>query len=453
MLVFDHDAACWYCDLDRIHAKSYTDNVVDLLLAKLARLPTKTQLALQQMACLGNAAEVTMHAIVLGTSTEDVHAAQSEAVRQELVERLEGSYNFIPDRVQEALYSMIPPALRAEAHLAIGRLLAANIPADTREEAIFEIVNHLNRGAALITAPDEREQVAELNLMAGKRAKASSAYASALTYLTAGATLLPEDAWERRHDLAFELELHAADCGAGRAARQAAEARLAALATRSAGTVQRCSVAHRRTHLYTMLGAGERAVGVALECLRHVGIDWSAHPAEEEARGEYERFWSRLGSRAIEDLVDLPPMQDPEALAILDVLTSVGLPALYTNGNLYALSVFRANNISLERGNSDAAPYNYAGMGLIASARFGQYDRSYRLAKMACDLLERPGWNHFGGRACFIFAVVVPWTRPLTEAIGPARRAFQMAKEHGDPAFAAIASRGLNSIFLAASHP
>src|SRR5262249_20186993 len=153
------------------------------------------------------------------------------------------------------------------------------------------------------------------------------------------------------------------DCEVCTGALQAAEARLAALATRSAGTVQRCSVAHRRTHLYTMLGAGERAVAVALECLRHVGIDWSAHPAEEEARGEYERFWSRLGSRAIEDLVDLPPMQDPEALAILDVLTSVGLPALYTNGNLYALSVFRANNISLERGNSDAAPYNYAGMG------------------------------------------------------------------------------------------
>src|SRR6516165_5880761 len=149
MLTFDHDAARWSWDLERIHAKSYTDNVVDLLVAKLARLPAKTQLALQQMACLGNAAEVTMHAIVLGTSTEEVHAALSEAVRQEFVERLEGSYKFIHDRVQEAAYSMIPPALRAEAHLAIGRLLAANIPAETREEAIFEIVNHLNRGSVL----------------------------------------------------------------------------------------------------------------------------------------------------------------------------------------------------------------------------------------------------------------------------------------------------------------
>src|SRR5262249_14410057 len=156
-------------------------------------------------------------------------------------------------------------------HLRIGRLLAQT-PPEKRDERIFEIVNQLNRGTALITSHNEREQLAELNLAAGKRAKASSAYASALIYLTAGAALLPQDSWERRHDLAFELELHAADCEVYAGALRAAEERLAALAARAAGTVQRFVVAHRRVNLYVMLAAGERAITVALECLRSVGI-------------------------------------------------------------------------------------------------------------------------------------------------------------------------------------
>jgi predicted ATPase len=128
LLRFDHDAACWRWDLVRIHDKGYTDNVVDLMVGKLSRLPVETQQTLQQLAYLGNVAAVAMLSIVLGTPEEQVHAALWPAVRQELVERLEGRYRFIHDRVQEAAYSLIPQALRAEVHLRIGRLLVTQTP-------------------------------------------------------------------------------------------------------------------------------------------------------------------------------------------------------------------------------------------------------------------------------------------------------------------------------------
>jgi len=236
-------------------------------------------------------------------------------------------------------------------------------------------------------------------------------------------------------------------------ALQGAEQRLAVLATRVVGTVQGCVVARRRVDLYTMLGAGERAVAVALECLRHVGIDWLTHPNEVQTRDEYERVWSLLENRAIEDVVDLALMQDPEAVATLGVLSSLSIPAMYIGDDLGTLSYCRATNLSLERGNSDLAPFNYAATGLIASARFGHHDEGYRLAKMACDLLERRGLTHFGGRTYFVFAAVVPWIRPLREGLHPARRAFEMAKEHGDPAFAAMGCRALGAILLALGHP
>jgi PAS domain S-box-containing protein len=453
LLALDHERARWSWDLGAIHAKRYTDNVVELLAGKLTRLPLDTLDALRHLACLGNVANVAKLSIVLEMSEEQVHAALSEALRQQLIDRVVRSYKFVHDRVQEAAYALIPETSRAEAHLTIGRLLVAQTPPEKRDEAIFEIVNQFNRAVPLITSHEERERLAELNLAAGMRAKASSAYVSARTYFATGAALLPEDAWECRQELAFELELQPADCEVCTGALQAAEERLATLATRAVGTVQQCFVARRRVDLYTMLGDGERAVTVALECLRHVGIDWSAHPTEAEAHAEYERIWSLLGDRTIEDLVDLPLMHDPEAQATMNVLTSLTVPALYTDNNLVALGICRAAILSLERGNSDAAPANYQSLGMIASARFGHYERGYRFGKMACDLLERWRWNHFGGKTYYLFGVHIPWTRPLVEGIVPLRRSFRMAKEHGDPTFAVFALRDLCSILLTLGHP
>src|SRR5262249_31362503 len=217
--------------------------------------------------------------------------------------------------------------------------------------------------------------------------------------------------------------------------------------------VQRCTVAQRRVDLYVILGAAERVVAVALECLRHVGIDWSAHPAEVDARHEYERIWSLLGNRRIEDLVDLPLIRDPEARATLDLLTSLVLPALYTDPNLFALSAGMAVNLSLEHGNSEGSLLNYVATAMVAGPRFGHYDEGYRFGKLACDLLERRGLTYFGARTYTAFAIVVPWTRPLREGIEPSRRAFQMAKDHADPTYASLASRGLSTLLLPLFHP
>jgi len=99
--------------------------------------------------------------------------------------------------LQEAAYSLIPQQLRAETHLRIGRLLVEGTPSNEREERIFEIVNQFNRAAHLITN-DERRRVAELNLIAARRAKFSIAYASALSYLETGRGLLTEESWKHR---------------------------------------------------------------------------------------------------------------------------------------------------------------------------------------------------------------------------------------------------------------
>ena len=187
LLAFEPDAAAWKWDLGRIRAKGYTDNVVDLMVGKLKRLVRQRRRnRLKQLACLGNIAEIATLTLVHGLPEEEIHAALWDAVRTELIVRQDGGYAFVHDRVQEAAYGLIPESERPAIHLRIGRLLAGQTPAEKLKDRIFEIVNQLNRGAGLITAREERERVAELNLIAGERAKTSTAYASALTYFGAG---------------------------------------------------------------------------------------------------------------------------------------------------------------------------------------------------------------------------------------------------------------------------
>ena len=453
LLALDHGKARWSWDLDRIHAKGYTENVVDLMVGKLNRLPIRTQSTLQHLAYLGNVGESTILSLVLETSEEQVHADLSEAVRLELVERRDASYRFVHDRVQEAAYFLIAAEHRAEAHLRIGRLLVAHTPPEKRAEGIFDIVNQLNRGAALITSGDEREQLVELNLLAGERAKASTAYASALNYLAAGAALLPDDAWERRHELTFELELHNAECEFLTGAL-AAEQRLVALSTRAATTVERASVARLRVDVYTTLGQTGRAVAVGLDYLRHLRIEWSPHPPEQEARLEYDRIWSQLGSRTIEDLKDLPSMSDPASLATLDLLTKLGPPASFTDMNLWLLTVCRAVNLSLERGNSDGSCAAYVRLGMIAGARFGDYQAAYRIGRVGCDLVEQRGLRGFQALTYNAFAShVVPWTKRVTTGRGLLRRAFEVANQTGDLIYAGYSSTHLINNMLAAGDP
>ena len=212
LLTFDYRARRWVWNLLRIRAKGFTANVVELMVEKLKRLPPETLKVLQQFACMGNRAEFEMLRMGYHGSVQEMHDHLSEAVRSGLIFRADNSYGFQHDRVQEAAYSLIPEELRAEAHLRIGVLLARHTPAAKREEAIFEIVNQFNRGSHLIISVEDRERVAEMNLIAGRRAKLSTAYDSALKYLRAGRALLPEETWERSQQLILSIEYLTAEC-------------------------------------------------------------------------------------------------------------------------------------------------------------------------------------------------------------------------------------------------
>jgi PAS domain S-box-containing protein len=361
-----------------------------------------------------------------------------------LVEPQADTYRFVHDRFQEAAYALIAEDERPAAHLRIGQLLAARTAPEAIEENVFAIVSQLNRGAALIIAAEEREKVAALNLLAGRRAKVATAFAMALAHFSAGEAMLAEDRWERHYALSFALALHRAECEFLTGEQQAAKTRLAELAGRAATLPDLAAVTRLQ------MEPNDRDIEVGLSYLRRVGIAWSAQPTSEEVTQEYQRMWRLIGERPIEVLLDLPRMADPVACGTMDVLTVLVSPAWYIDDNLRRLIIGRMANLSLEYGNSDASCLAYTVLGTVLGPDFGDYAAGYRFVQLGLDLVERRGLDRFKARVYLGFG---NWTRHVRAGRPLLRRAFDAAQQVGDFNYASFCRHHLVTHLLACGDP
>jgi PAS domain S-box-containing protein len=426
-IAFDADHPGWRWHLGPIRDKGYTDNVVDLMVGKLSRLPFTTQEALKGLASLGNRADISILAIVQGASPERLHSDLWEALRLELIVRSDDVYRFVHDRVQEAAYSLIPEEQRGAAHLRIARLLNARIASDKREEAVFDIVGHFNRATVLLASQDERDEVAALNLLAAKRAMKAAAFASALNYLTVGEALVEMDGW-RRHDLAFELSLRRAQCELLTRDVDSAEQRLKALSSRATNVIERAAVVCLQAEVYVALERPDEGLLAGAECLRQAGLDIPLRPTEPQARAAYDEICSMLDGVGIEELAELPFMTDPASRAILDVIASLHMCAAVADKPFEVLIICAAVRLILERGIHDAACHAFGQLGYLAAWRFGDFNAAFHFGQLGYELIERKGLRRFEGLMCLIFStLVMPWSKHVTSCRSVIRRTFEVA--------------------------
>lgn len=454
LLWFDHGSARWTWDLERIRGKDYTENVVELVVAKLTRLSAETRRALQLFACLGNSADFGTLRVVCQVSIEQLHGRLWEAVRAGVVNRSETCYRFLHDRVQEAAYSLIPVEERAAEHLRIGMLLAGGLSPAQIEDAIFEIVNQLNRGSELVASRQSREVLASFNLRAAERAKGAATFELALQYGRTSALLLTEHTWAANYELAFSIGYLVAECEVLTGETAAASDRLSSLARRARNGHDFCRVTRLRLTLHVTLSQHDQAVDVLLDWLADEGVIWSRRPTRGEVMREYDKIQRLLGHHRIEELLDRPLVKDEDLIDAMSVLIDMIYPALLYDENLSSLIVCRLVSLSLEHGNCDESCFAYAWLAIFAGPGFGRYEDSARFAQLACDLIEKRGLARYRARTYLsLGALLIPWTKHLASAREVVKHAFETAHRMGDLTFAATSSDVLISIALMSGVP
>jgi predicted ATPase len=383
LLVFDrsqslaNDRQCyWQWNIEQIESVSIADNVVELMVGKIETLDEQAQNVLKLAACIGNQFNLETLAIVNNKSLLVTAEELQPALAANLVNILQQcdssalsnfdsepnseyqpdiSYKFLHDRVQQAAYSLIPDREKAQVHLQIGRLLLAKIEAEEIQYNIFEVVDRLNEGSSLINDRLERDNLAKLNLQAGKKAKSAAAYLPALKYLELGLELLTVDCWKCQYELTLNLHLETVELLYINTQFDRAEILAAIVLERATALLDRVKVYKIKIRSDIARLELQAAIDLAIEILQELNIDLYQQTSKQQIDREHQSLKSLLIDKSIEGLSDLPNMTDPHKLAAIDILLIVSAAAIITNPLLYFSITITAVNLCIVYGNPPQA--------------------------------------------------------------------------------------------------
>jgi histidine kinase len=456
LIQFDHQQRAWSWDLTQIQATQLTDSFIALIETKIQHLSTSAQQTLSVAACMGNALESRTILLLRQCSAEAVTADLWELVQADLIALQAPPYGspdpdqsstahewtarFRHDRIQQIAYGLVAEPAAQQIHLQIGRQLLQETPPEALAEKIFEIVNHLNLGAIGLTQPAHKDQLARLNLIAGTKAKAAVAYASAFTYLNAGLHLLARDCWSQDYDLA--LHLHSATAEAAYLSGRHAEMHhLIAVVLQQARTsldrVQVCQIQIQA--LIAQNKAGE-AIAIALQALAELGVEIPAQPSPEELRLGKLQTQRALAGKSTQDLLHLPPMADPQKLAAMRVISSVCTPTYFTKCHLWQMMVFQKVQLSLNYGNAPGSAFGFADYGMVLCSVDSNFAEGYQFAQLASALLPKLQAQEFVPRTLFLINIYLRhWHEHLRTSLAPLVEAYHTGLATGDLEYATFA--------------
>jgi predicted ATPase len=443
-ITFDDDRRHWTYNMDMIATAAITDNVVDLMSRKIQRLTPRTQRAVTLAACVGNHFDLHTLAIVSEQTPEATAVDLQQAVDEGLLlpasdttaMATTATYTFLHDRVQQAAYAQIADAHKQPVHLRVGRLLLAQWNHTGAPEQVFDIVRHLNFANTLITDDAERLALARLNLTAGQRAKASTAYQAALSYFKVGSGLLTGAQWDVDYALLFALHLEAAECEYLGGHFVEAERAFDWLLDRARTRLDKAKIYSLKVLQYEHMSRYTEAIRTGREGMALFGLSFPDLPEERQAALDTEltSIKTLQGARSIGALIELPTMQDAEMRAAMTLLSNLHTSCFLSGDKpLTLLNIAAMVRLSLTHGYVAESAYAYV---LYASMLLAPIQEDYRAAYefglLALRLNERLYNPVVRARVCMMFAWAVSlWRMPLEASFPYTQEAFRLGHDTG----------------------
>ncbi|MFB2974205.1 AAA family ATPase [Aerosakkonema sp. BLCC-F183] len=475
LISFDWDIQHWQCDIAQVNALALTDDVVEFMALQLQKLPKETQDILKLAACIGAQFDLNTLAIVSENSRESTATALWKALQEGLaipttkIYKLftqsdsneifkapaNPTYRFLHDRVQQAAYSLITETEKPYNHLKIGQLLLSEFPPKQHEEKLFAIVNQLNKGRQLLKEKNQRQELAELNLRAGIKAKNATAYSAALEYFKIGNKLLVDNRWQQQYNLTLALTVAAAESAYLQADFEEMERWAENVLKNAASLLDRIAIYKVKILAFMAQNQPLRSIETALETLASLGVNIPPSPTPADIHKVMSETQSLYEEKSFEELINLTLMIDAEKQAAQEILCLVTPPAVIAKPALFPLIICQQVTLSLEYGNSRFSSFAYVHYGMMLCG-LPNIEFGYQCGQLALALLERFQAKELEAKVLGTFyAFIAIWKRHVRETVSEFLKTYRSGLETGDVEFSGYSATWycLNSFWIGSHLP
>ncbi len=456
-LKFDFENQIWQWNLSQIQQLNITDNVADLLTKKIRRFSDDTLQLLKISSCVGNQFLIeTLSAISdksLGECTKLLQEPITEGILmpvgesyfpmkqacKQSPERVSNIFRFSHDKIRDFIYSMIEPEYCKTIHFKVGQYLFENTPLNRQPLIIFEIVNQLNLGSDLVSSDEKRIELALLNLKAGKKAKASAAYESALDYFQAGIKILPETQWNDHYEITLSLYIGAAESSYLSGRYDHMENFSCAVLKKAGNLLDQIKVFEIKIQALNAQYKLKEAISTARYALELLGVKIPKRVNNRHITMKYVMTRLMIAGKKVENLSKYAQMRDPSRLAAMRIMMSVITPAYFADPLFLRFIVLKMVQYSLKYGNASESTVSYSFYGMILCGIIGDINVGHSFGTLALELIQRSGTNAFRARTnVMVYAFIHHWKAHLQETIEPFEQAYRAGLETGDLEYASF---------------
>lgn len=451
LLTFDALLRQWNWVLEDVARHRYADNVADLMVHRLNRLPEVERELMRLASCVGvRVDEPVLRAL---SGLEEVEFTKVLGVLTEAGFLMHKSQALIfpHDRIHEAAYGLTPLELRPALHGQVATLMIA-LSERGLESTPFEIANQIHCSVAHSGFVEQQDKAVGVLLQAAQLAKHAGAVTQAAQYLLSADSLLAAMPSGDAGGLAFAVRWLAAECNVLLAELDKAEALIAVCFEQAGSVVDRANTFWLQATLKTLRSDHEGAISAALEGLSLLGMPLQRKPAQAELDEVYRRIRALIGQRSISELTALPEMDEPRIEAAMKLLSTL-ISSFFVDDGMGFMHLAKMVELTLLHGTSPASCYGLAWFGVMIASRYEAYVDGHQFVQLALDIGEQRRYET--GRTSTLLALdqVSPWTLPLAFARQQALKAFETGRLGEDLVMACYAVTHLGADMFVMGEP